>query len=421
MRVLILSQYFWPESFRINKVAQSLREAGCEVSVLTGQPNYPEGAMYPGYRAFGVRREEYAGCTVYRVPLAPRGRGSSVRLAANYLSYVIGASLLGAWLLRGRRFDIIFVYGISPILQAVPGMVLRRTTGGALVPWVQDLWPQSLEVTGFVRNQHVLRAVASVVRWIYRKSDLLLVQSPGFIPLVRSMSGGTPVEYHPNPGETAFQGKVEAPAALTLEPLFNVVFAGNLGTAQALETVLSAATLLRSESRVRFVLVGSGSRGEWLQQEVKRLGLGNVQLPGRFAVDQMPGILSQASVLLVSLVRNPIMSQTVPSKIQAYLAAGRPIVAALDGEGARVVAEARAGRTCPAEDAPALAAAVRELLAMPQHELERMGRDGQEYYRRHFDPGVLALQLVRRFELLVGGSRAATMKPMTGEGGSDNG
>lgn len=401
MRVLILSQHFWPETFRINEVAQSLREAGCEVGVLTGQPNYPDGKVFAGYRAWGCGSQTHAGGTIWRVPLAPRGRGSSRRLVANYLSFLASASLLGPWLLRGRRFDVIFVYGTSPILQAIPGIVLRLTTGARLVTWVQDLWPQSLEATGHVRNRHLLNAVAKVVGWIYRRSDLLLVQSPGFVPLVREMAGETSVEVHPNPGELAFRTEPTGEPALRLDPGFNVVFAGNLGTVQALDTVLAAAALLRDVPGLRFVLVGSGSRAEWLKQEVQRQGLTNMQFPGRFPPDAMPGILGQASALLVSLTRSEILAQTVPSKIQAYLAAGRPVVASLDGEGARVVVEAGAGIACPAEDAAALAQAVRRLHACDAAERQRMGENGRRYYAQQFDPDRLAERLVQRFEQLA--------------------
>jgi glycosyltransferase involved in cell wall biosynthesis len=403
MKVLILSQYFWPESFRISEVAQSLCIEGCEVSVLTGQPNYPEGRVFGGYKAWSTGRQVFARCTVHRVPLFPRGGGGALRMVANYLSFVVSASLIGPWLLRGQRFDVIFVYGISPILQVLPGFVLRHTTGAALVPWVQDLWPQSLEVTGFVRNPRLLGMVAGLVRWIYRRSDLLLVQSPGFVPLVAAMADGTPVEYHPNPGELAFQKPIEGPPALTLIPGFNVVFAGNLGTVQALDTVLVAAQHLSDLPSVHVVLIGGGSRSEWVQQRVEELGLKNVQMPGRFAPEDMPGILAQASALLVSLVRSPIMSQTVPSKIQAYLAAGKPIIASLDGEGARVVKEAGAGLSCAAEDADALASAVRALHAMAPDQLLRMGTAGRDYYEQNFEPGELASRLKQRFEQLVAG------------------
>jgi glycosyltransferase involved in cell wall biosynthesis len=401
MKILILSQHFWPETFRINEVAQSLREAGCEVGVLTGQPNYPDGRVFPGYRAWKAGCEGHAGGTIWRVPLAPRGRGSSWRLVANYLSFLVSASLLGPWLLRRQRFDVIFVYGTSPILQAIPGMVLRRTTGARLVTWVQDLWPQSLEATGHVRSRRLLAAVGKVVGWIYRRSDLLLVQSPGFVPLVRAMAGDTPVEVHPNPGELAFRSEPIGEPALHLDPGFNIVFAGNLGTVQALGTVLAAATLLRDLPDVRFVLIGSGSRGEWLQREVQRQGLLNVQLPGRFPPEAMPGILAQASALLVSLTRSEILAQTAPSKIQAYLAAGRPLIASLDGEGARVVEEAGAGLACPAEDAGALAQAVRRLRATDATARQRMGENGQRYYAQQFDPDRLAQRLVQRFAQLA--------------------
>lgn len=421
MKVLILSQYFWPESFRISEVAQSLCTEGCEVGVLTGQPNYPDGKVFPGYKAWSTGRQVFAQCRVHRVPLFPRGAGGALRMVANYLSFVVSASLIGPWLLRGQRFDVIFVYGISPILQVLPGFVLRHTTGAALVPWVQDLWPQSLEVTGFVRNPRLLGMVAGLVRWIYRRSDLLLVQSPGFVPLVAVMADGTPVEYHPNPGELAFQKPIEGPPALTLMPGFNVVFAGNLGTVQALDTVLAAAQHLSDLPSVRIVLVGSGSRSEWAQQRVRELGLKNVQMPGRFAPEDMPGILAQASALLVSLVRSPIMSQTVPSKIQAYLAAGKPIIASLDGEGARVVHEAGAGLACAAEDADALASAVRALHAMAPDHLQRMGSAGRDYYEQNFEPSALARRLKQRFEQLVAGRQPMGKNKNTKEVNSPHG
>ena len=299
MRVLILSQHFWPETFRINEVAHSLREAGCEVAVLTGQPNYPDGAVFPGYHAFAAGRDDFDGIPVHRVPLFPRGRSGALRLVGNYLSFLASASLIGPWLLRGKAFDVIFVYGTSPILQVFPALVLRLFKRCAVVTWVQDLWPQSLRITGYVRSPRLLSLVASVVRGLYRRSDLLLVQSKGFLSSVSPMAGSTPVEYHPNPGELAFGRRVDEPPALTLEPGFNIVFAGNLGTVQALETVVAAAALLRDDTHVRFVLIGSGSRGDALRAEVARLGLNNLRFAGRFPPEAMPGILAQASALQI--------------------------------------------------------------------------------------------------------------------------
>jgi glycosyltransferase involved in cell wall biosynthesis len=396
MRILIVSQYFWPETFLINVVVGSLKRAGCEISVLTGQPNYPDGVIFPGYRAGGIGKQIHDGYVIYRVPLVTRGRGSAGRLVANYLSFIASACIFGSWALRKQRYDIVFVYGISPILQAIVGVWFKLIKGAGLVTWVQDLWPESLVVTGFVRNKYILRIVAAVVAWIYRSCDLLLVQSQAFISPVQAMAGNTPVVYFPNPGEVAFTREAEPGniPALQLTSGFNVVFAGNLGTVQALETLLDAAEILLPYEDIHFVFIGSGSRSVWLDAQVTLRRLSNVGLPGRFPAEAMPGILAQASVLLVSLVRSPIMSQTVPGKVQAYLAAGRPIIAALDGEGARVVLESGAGMACPSEDSAALVQAILKLRATPAVALQRMGEAGRRYYDKNFDPSVLASWLM---------------------------
>jgi glycosyltransferase involved in cell wall biosynthesis len=405
MKILIVTQYFWPETFRITEVAQSLRGLGHEVIVLTGQPNYPEGVVLPGYAAASLRVQTHDGLTIYRVPLFPRGHGSAPRLVLNYLSFIVSAAAFGPWLLRGRHFDVVLVYGVSPILQAIPAIWLAWIKGARLVTWVQDLWPESLSATGFIRNPKILGLVAAVVRWIYRKNDLLLVQSQAFVDRVVRMAGTTPVVYHPNPGDLAIATVgSDRPTALQLEPGFNVVFAGNLGTVQALDTVLAAANLLRDKQDVCFVLVGSGSRSEWLQQEVNRLGLNNVKMPGRFPPADMPGILAQASAVLVSLVKDPIISQTVPSKVQAYLAAGKPIIASLDGEGARVVLEADAGVACPAEDAQALADAVLQLRNALPVERQQMAQRGLIYYEQHFEPTLLSKRLTQILFDVVSGA-----------------
>lgn len=411
MRVLILSQHFWPETFRINEVVESLIGAGCEVTVLTGQPNYPEGRIFDGYRAGSMRVQQHpSGYAIHRVPLVPRARGGARRLVANYLSFLTCAAILGPWSLRGKPFDVIFVYGTSPILQAIAGIPLKWIKRAALVTWVQDLWPQSLEVTGFVRNQRLLRAVDTVVRWIYRRNDLLLVQSHAFATAVKPMAGRTPVEYHPNPGELAFsQHNAKGTPALALPSGFNVVFAGNFGTVQALDTIVEAAAQLQaSHPHIRVVMVGSGGRGPWLEAEIQRRGLRNMMLAGRFPPEAMPGILDQASAVLVTLNRGEILSQTIPSKVQAYLASGRPIIAALDGEGARVVQEAGAGVAVPAEDATALAAGIRALHDMSPAERADMGEAGRRYYRHHFSPDVLAARLKARFDQLTGHNNKST-------------
>lgn len=404
MKVLLFSQYFWPESFRINEVVESLIDVGCEVVVLTGQPNYPQGQTFKGYRAIRASKEVHPkGHVIYRVPLVPRGRANMAGLALNYLSFVLSSAVIGPFLLRRHKFDLIFVCGMSPFTQSVSAIWLGKLKKAKVAIWVQDLWPESLEASGFVRNKRMLKAVGSVVSWIYQSCDLLLVQSRSFISTVTEMSGTTPVIYHPNPGELAFSqpSSVANNTAAKLPEGFNVVFAGNLGTVQALDTVLDAAERLKSHPNINIVLVGSGSLTPWLESEVQSRGLHNVKMLGRFPVEEMPNILGQASVLLVSLCRDPIISKTIPSKVQVYLSAGKPIVASLDGEGARIVDDAGAGIACPAEDSAALAHSILKLYDLPATELAAMGVKGADYYLKHFEPKMLALRLREHFASLL--------------------
>ena len=400
MRILVFSQHFWPETFRINDVAKSLLEAGHEVTVLTGQPNYPGGTVFPGYRAASSGIQSHYGLVIHRVPLVPRGRGGAVRLSANYLSFIASAVLFGAWRLRGQRFDVVFVYATSPLIQALAAIALARLKRCPLVTWVQDLWPESLQATGYVTNPRLLAAVTRVVRFIYARNATLLVQSDAFVASVRAMApSGVPVLVHPNPGDDEAVPSNEP--ALRLERGFNVVFAGNLGTAQALDTVLNAADQLHDLPDLRFVLIGSGSRSDWLAEQVRLRGLTHVQLPGRFASQQMPAILAQAQVLLVTLVDDPAMALTVPSKVQTYLAAGRPIIAAMEGEGARVVLASGAGLVCKAGSADALACVVRRLHALPLKDREHMGAAGRRFHSEHYLSSRLTPALVAHLQAAV--------------------
>ncbi|RUY28917.1 glycosyltransferase WbuB [Mesorhizobium sp. M7A.F.Ca.US.001.04.1.1] len=409
MRVLVVSQHFWPETFRINEVVESLRSCGCDVEVLAGQPNYPHGQIFEGYRALGAGTQIHpSGYLIHRVPVATRGRGGGLRRVLNYLSFVASGSIIGPYLTRSKRYDIVFVYANSPILQGLVGAAFRQFKGAAHVIWVQDLWPDNLEETGFVRSRQVLAAVETVTRFIYQRSDLILAQSRGFIAKIRNVAGdAVPIAYHPNPGDLDLTEHISATVSpLDLSRGFNVVFAGNLGSAQALETILDAATSIK-DPEVKIVLVGSGSRSEWLRAEIERLALTNVMLVGRFSPEKMPGIFSQASALLVTLNRAKGLALTVPSKIPTYLAAGRPILACLDGEAADIIRDAKAGLTVPAEDSIALAQAIMQLKGLPAEAREAMGTAGRAFFNQHFAPGPLALELVEHFRRALRERRAS--------------
>lgn len=401
MKVLIVSQYYWPESFRINDVAKTLMEKGVKIEVLTGKPNYPCGEIFAGYRAWGCRHETYQGININRIPLLARG-GGGWRLALNYLSFVVSGLVFAPWMLRKKKFDVIFIYAPSPILQAIPAIFLGWLKDCPVVLWVQDLWPESLSATGHVRNRTILKLVEWVVRFIYRHTDLLLVQSRAFEVPVRVLASGTPIAYFPNSVDDTFAlpATDEPPQVEGIGKGFSVMFAGNIGVAQAVEVIVEVASLLKEYVDIHFIVLGEGSRWEWMRQEVERRELNNLHLPGRFPVEAMPAFMQKASALLVTLADQDIFKATIPSKVQAYLAAGRPILACLNGEGANLIIAAGAGLAVPAEDVHALAEAVLRLYRMPKQELESMGGRGRLYYARHFAHDKLVDQLIGHLQFV---------------------
>ncbi len=397
----MVSQYFFPENFRINEIVWKLRVKGVDIEVLTGKPNYPNGTIYRGYQACGCARDYINGVNISRVPLIPRGMGV-VSLVFNYISFVISALVFSPWMLRGRHFDAIFVFAPSPILQAIPAIGLGWLKRCPVLLWVQDLWPESLSATGYVKNPVALNAVRYLVGWIYRRVDLLLVQSRAFIPKVRTLAGNTRILYYPNTFVEDVRGDThEAVECDGLDCDFPVLFTGNMGTAQAVQVVLEAATLLRNVRSIRFVMVGDGSRRDWLMQQAAHRRLNNLVFPGSYPVEMMTTLMARAGALLVTLADTEILRSTIPSKVQAYLAAGRPIIACLNGVGAEIVQEAGAGVIVPAEDASALAQAVMALQSMSEQERLEMGERGIKYYKENFSHDKLVEELIGYLEEVV--------------------
>jgi colanic acid biosynthesis glycosyl transferase WcaI len=397
LRILLVTQYFWPENFQINHLVRALRDRGHSVEVLTGKPNYPSGRFFDGYSAFGRAHELFEGIPVRRVPLAPRGDGGSLRLALNYLSFAASATFTGLANIRGD-FDCIFVYAPSPITACLPALAIGRKTGAPVVLWVQDLWPESVTAASNAKSlRHAMPLLNGLVRSIYRGCARILIQSRAFRPSIESFAiPPERIAYLPQSVDDLFQqvpAAEEAPAALQ-EPGFKIVFAGNIGQAQGFETLVEAAERLRN-TPVRWIILGDGRRREWLSGEIRRRKLERqIALPGAFPETAMPGFFAHADALLVMLRDEPIFALTIPTKVQAYLACGKPIIAALRGEGARVVEESEAGVTAEPGNPESLAAAVLRLMQMTPEERAKMGARGLAYSRTNFDRDMLADRLV---------------------------
>jgi len=398
LKILIVTHYFWPEQFRINDLAQALKERGHDVTVLTGMPNYPTGKLFPGYSWWKKRYDEMDGIPVYRTPMFLRRDGRGWQLALNYLSFVIFGCLLAPWYFRKHDFDVIFAYEPSPFTVAIPAILLRSFKKAPLFFWVQDLWPESLEAAGAVQSPILLKAVGYMVRWIYRRCDRVLVQSQAFIkPAVKAGAMAGSITYYPNWAEGFYKplrfNEIDLQGVI-LPDGFRVIFAGNLGEAQSLETIIAASERLRCESKIQWIIIGDGRRAKWMQDEVTRLNLhGTVTFLGSYPAELMPHFFSMANLLLVTLKCDEVFSQTIPSKVQTYMACAKPIVAALNGEGARVIDEAEAGIAVEAEDDKALADAVLTLYRTSVIERENMGVFARAYYEVEFEREMLVDRL----------------------------
>jgi len=406
MRLLIVSQYFWPENFRINDLASEFVRKGHTVTVLSGLPNYPDGKVFQDFCSNPQEFSIYEGANIVRVPLIPRGLKATT-LALNYLSFALSAITIGAWKLRGQSFDIVFVFQLSPVTVGIAGATFRWLKRAPMVMWVLDLWPESLVSVGAVKSKWILKLVRFLVSSIYKNCDLILAQSRSFVPRIYEIANAPDhkVEYFPSWAEVVFDDGSNDPLAAELsnpQGCFTVMFAGNLGVAQDFPAILEAAEILRDSSIVRWVIVGDGRMSQWLSTEIIRRGLNNcVQMLGRLPLECMPSLYKCADALLVSLRDDPIFAMTIPGKMQSYLAAGIPVLAMLNGEGADILKASGAGIATPAGDGKALARAVLQMIDMPKEDLNAMGANGKTFYKEQFDRSALLSRLEKCFYQLL--------------------
>jgi colanic acid biosynthesis glycosyl transferase WcaI len=396
MKILITTQYFYPENFRINDFAFKMVRRGHEVSVITGIPNYPEGKFFGSYKSLGYELIE--GVSVYRVPLIPRGKSRGIQLFINYFSFLISAIIFGPFLLRKVRPDIIFSVNYSPATVGLIGAFFSKLKKVPLFLWVQDLWPDSLVATGAVRSSFIICIIDTMVRWIYRQSDLIFVQSRSFGESIKLLGDlySKKIRYFPNWAEDTYDGDFklvdEGLNQLLPNDKFVIMFAGNLGIAQSLKTIVKAAAEVRKYN-IHWVFLGDGRQKKWLENIVTDYGLqDHISILGRYPLDDMPTFFKLADVMLVTLKQDPLFEMTVPGKIQSYLKNSKPILSALDGEGASLINQSGAGFNVNSGDFIGLANAAIKMSKLSIEELNRMGDNARRYYDKNFNVEFLLLQ-----------------------------
>lgn len=393
VKILVVSQHFWPENFRVNDLVLGLKERGHEVTVLTGLPNYPVGDIYSEYIEDKEKYSSYENIDVIRVPVIPRKKGKGINLIFNFLSFVMNGLLLSPWKLKGRKFDKIFVFGNSPITVVIPAIFLSKLKKAPLCFWVMDLWPEMLVTMGVVKSGFQERIARRFISFLYSKCDLILGQSKAFVNSIKELTT-QPVEYFPSWSDIPhIDGRFE----LNHPNTFNIVFAGNIGESQDFPSILKAVEILESKkSNVKFIIVGNGRDAESVEVEIRQKKLfSNIKLMGSYPLNLMPSLFEQSDALLVTLKSHPVYAKTIPGKLQAYLGAGKPILAMLDGEGANVINESKSGVAVNSGNYKQLANEAMRLSNLSSDELHSYSKNGKEYYAANFDRELVLNNLVQ--------------------------
>lgn len=386
-KILLVTQYFYPENFKSNDIAFDLKNRGYDVTVLTGIPNYPKGRYNKGYGLFKRRVEEVDGVRIYRAFQTPRFNGSGKFLALNYLSWAFCASLWSLILAIFKRYDCIIVHEPSPITQGIPAILLKKLKKIPLYFWVLDLWPESLISAGNMHNAKILSLFERLVAWTYSNSDKILISSKGFRKSILSKGDfADKIIYFPNWAEDLFTNETVSSIELPdLPEGFTVMFAGNIGEAQDFENIMRAALELRNINKIKFIIVGDGRKLDWVKKFIATHQLENTcKTIGRYPLESMPALFKKSDVMLVTLKDELIFNLTVPAKVQAYMAAKKPIVGMLNGEGNELINDISCGIAVNAGDYIALANAIVEMSKLSLEELSIYGEKGYAYYEQYF-------------------------------------
>ena len=386
MRVLLVTQYFYPENFKSNDIALELTKRGHDVTVLTGLPNYPEGKIYESYGFFKKTKENCLEIKIIRTWLVPRGKGGGIRLFLNYFSWAFFASIRAVFLSFQKQFDVILVHEPSPITQGFPAIVVSKIQKIPLHFWVLDLWPESLTSAGGIKNKYVLSIFTKMVKYIYNNSDTILISSKGFKESILEKGDyNDKLVYFPNWAEDSIlEGSLNYPIP-DLPKGFKIIFAGNIGVAQDVNSIIKAALILKKRTNIHFVFIGDGRSKVDLEDFVIENNLNQtVHFLGRFPIIAMKTFFNQADVLLVSLKDELIFNLTVPAKLQAYLCTQKPILGMLNGEGASIISDANCGLFAKAGDFKGLSEKIVELYEMSNEQRNILGRNGFEYFKKNF-------------------------------------
>ena len=393
MRILVISQYFYPENFRINDFVESLKSNGNNISVITAIPNYPSGKKFGKFKLF---KDKYKGIELIRVPIFLRGN-NKFTLFLNYFSFLISALICYPFFFGFKKFDYILCPLYSPPTNGFIGLFVSYLSRGKLILWVQDLWPDSLSVTTKSMPLLVLNTINKFMKILYKKSSVIFVQSEMFVDEIKKFSiDENKIFYLPNWAENIFKNQTNAEGILKNDHR-SILFAGNIGEAQNIEFIIELIKHSRS-LKIKWVFAGDGSKYKWLKDNINKNDLGEfVEILGRRPLEEMPHLFHENNFMLVSLKFDEIINKTLPGKVQSYMLCKKPIIGIISGETKRVIEDSKCGIVLDPNNIDSSINKLRDFLKLSDAKHYEMGKNGYDFYNKNFDKDFL----IRKFENIL--------------------
>ncbi len=390
-KILFICQNFWPENFRSTDVVNNLVNKGYEVEVLTSNPNYPEGLIYKNYKWYNFKTENYKKkFLIHRVPTFPRGKSSYLLILFNYIAFIIFGIFFGLLKLKKKRFDHILVFASSPIFQAWIGLVLKKFKKAKLIIWVQDLWPENLIALNIIKNKFIITIINYFTNLTYKSGDILLAQSNSFKKILKKRTNSKKIYYVPNYAEIFEKKNFKK----IKNKKFTIVYAGNIGKAQNLLTLLKTARKLHKKD-VQIKIFGDGTEFKALLNYKKKFKINNIIFYGKISKKKMYEEYKKSDALFLSLVNNKFLNFTIPAKLQTYFSIGKPIIASASGEIQELLKESKAGYCSKPENEDLLYKNILKLINLNYKNLNKLGKNSQSYFKNNFENKMITDSLAK--------------------------
>lgn len=414
MRILIVTQYFWPENFRINELCEEFTNLDHDITVLTGYPNYPKGKIYKEFLKDKKKFNKYKGAKIVRVPIFPRKK-NKLTLSLNYLSFLINSIFFGYFKLKNKKFDIVFTFQLSPVTVGITSALFSKLNNCPNVLWILDLWPNTLVALNVIKKDWQINIFKILVNWIYSNCDIILAQSKSILKEIKKYpSVKKNTHYFPSWSESdLFEKKSKLAPEIKNKIIFTFLFAGNIGEAQDFLSIIKAVKILSMKNKYNFriIIIGEGSKKIWLKKEIKKQELDEYfELLNSYPINRMPSFFKHADALIISLLDREVFNMTIPGKIQFYLTSGIPIVGMISGEGAKVINKAKGGLICNSGDHISFSKIMEKVINLDKITLKKIGKNGKEYANREFSKKYLIKNLEKIFIKLVKDNSLANKK-----------